>query len=63
MQKVKLLSKFGTVACLVVIRLKMWINSVNWRGWIIALTEDGTALDIVEDDVKLVGLVGISTVI
>jgi hypothetical protein len=26
-------------------------------------TEDGTALDVVEDDIKLVGLVGISAVV
>jgi hypothetical protein len=62
-QKVKLLSKFGTVACLVVMRQKMWINIVNRRGWMFAPMEDGTALDIVEDDVKLVGLVGIFEVI
>jgi hypothetical protein len=28
-QKVELLSKFGTVACLVVMQKKMWINIVN----------------------------------
>jgi hypothetical protein len=62
-QKVKLLSKFGTVARLVMTRQKMWINIVNWRGWMFAPPEDGTALDIVKDDVKPMGLVGISAVI
>jgi hypothetical protein len=57
-QKVELLSNFGTVACLVVMRQKMWINIVDWRGWMFAPMEDGTALDIVEDDVKLVGWSG-----
>ncbi len=63
MQKVKLLLKFGTMAHLVVMQQETWINIVNWRGWMFAPTEDGNALDVVEDDVKLVGLVRISTVV
>ncbi len=48
------------MACLVVMQQKARINIVNWQGWMFALTEDRTALDAVEDDVKLVELVGIS---
>jgi hypothetical protein len=33
---------------------KTWINNVYWWGWTFAPTEDGTALDVVEDDIKLV---------
>ncbi len=62
-QKVKLLSKFGTVVRLVVMQQKTWINIVYWRGWMFAPTEDGTTLDVVEDDIKLMGLVGISAVV
>jgi hypothetical protein len=62
-QKVELLLKFGTVACLIVMQQKTWINIVDWQGWMFAPTEDGTALDVVEDDVKLMGLVGISAVV
>jgi hypothetical protein len=51
------------VACLVVMQQKMWINIVNWQGWILAPMEDGTALDVVKDDVKLVGLVRISAAV
>jgi hypothetical protein len=42
---------------------KMWINIIKCRGWMFALTEDGIALDVVKDDVKLIGLVGIFAVI
>ncbi len=63
MQKVKLLSKFGPVACLVVMQQKMWINIIDWQGWMFVPMEDETALDVVEDAVKLVGLVGIAVVI
>ena len=62
-QKVELLSKFGTVACLVIMQQKMWINIVNWQGWMFAPTEDGTTLDVVKDDVKRVGLVEVSMVV
>ncbi len=62
MQKVKLLSKFCTVARIVIMQQKTWINIVNRRGWMFATMEDGNALDVVKDDIKLMGLVGISMV-
>jgi hypothetical protein len=46
-QKVELLSKFGTVARLAVMRQKTWINILNRRGWMFAPMEDGTALEVV----------------
>jgi hypothetical protein len=41
----------------------MWINIIDWRGWMFAPTEDETALDVVKDDVELVRLVRISVVV
>jgi hypothetical protein len=51
------------VVRIVIMQQKTWINIVNRRGWMFAPMEDGAALDVVKDGVKLMGLVGISMVV
>jgi hypothetical protein len=49
--------------CLVVSDEETWVDVVKRRSWVFALANDGSAINVAEEDVKFVGLVWEATIV
>jgi hypothetical protein len=48
---------------LIIYRMKTWVDLIKWRGGVPALAEDSPAVDVMQEGVELVRLIGEATVI
>jgi hypothetical protein len=58
MGEVKFCAQFLAMTLLIVIRMESRVDFVVWRHFVLVLTEDQASLDIMQENIKLVGLVG-----
>ncbi len=42
--------------------MEQWVNLIKGRGGVFALAQDGTAIDVMKNDVKPMGLIGKSLI-
>ncbi len=47
----------------VLYRMKLWVNGGKFWGWMLMLAKDGSSINIVEEGIELVGLIGEAAVI
>ena len=57
MGQVKLLSELIPVECFVINSMETMVDIVEWRGRMLLFLQDEASLNIVEDDIELVGLI------
>jgi hypothetical protein len=43
--------------------MKLWVNVVEFWGWMLTLAKDGSSINIVEEGIELGGLIGEAAVI
>jgi hypothetical protein len=58
MGEVEFCAQFLTMMYLVVIRMESRVNFVDWWCFVLMLPEDRASLDIIQENIELVGLVG-----
>ncbi len=63
MGEVKVLTELLTMQFLVVYNVEMWVDLIEYGGRMLALAKDSPAIDVMQEGVKLVGLIGEATVI
>jgi hypothetical protein len=58
MGEVEFCAQFLAMMLLVRIRMESRVNFVDWRRFVLTLPEDWASLDIMQENIELVGLVG-----
>jgi hypothetical protein len=48
---------------LVVYHMKSWVDVVKFQGWMLTLAKDGSSINIVEEGIELIGLIGEAAVV
>ena len=48
---------------IIVYHMKSWVDVVKFWGWMLTLAKDGSSINIVEEGIELVGLIGEAAVI
>jgi hypothetical protein len=63
MRKVKVLTELLAMQFLVVYHVETWVNLIKFGGGMLALAKDSPTVDVMQEGVKLVGLIGEARVI
>jgi hypothetical protein len=63
MGEVKVLAELLAMQFLVVYHVEMWVDLIEFGGGMLALAKDSLAVDVMQEGVKLVGLIREATVI
>ncbi len=63
MRQIELLAQIRTVSCIVVYHEESWVNVVERWGGVLALAWNRTTIDVMQENVKFMRLVGITMVV
>ncbi len=62
-REVKFFAQFCPIPCLVVMRIKARVDFINRRGGMLTLVEDRDPLGVMQNEVKVVGLIGEAAIV